>query len=257
MRLCIATLAGVASVLVASSASALGTPPSEHPYRSAQNFALELRFGPYYPDVDSEPALEAAGARPFEQSFGTKDRLLIGIEFDWQIFRIPRVGTIGAGIGVGYSTMSRDATTTSGRPSGDSMSLEVFPLTAVAVLRADTFWRDYGFPFVPYGKVGVGYALWRASNTGGTASFERTNADGTTSAVKGRGGSLGTNLGAGVMFALDVFDRGASRNMDNATGINGTYLFAEYYWMNLTGFGSDSTLRVGTNTWTAGLAFEF
>ena len=45
--------------------------------------------------------------------------------------------------------------------------------------------------------------------------------------------------------------------MDNATGINSTYIFFEAYWLSLNGFGSSSSLRVGTTTWAMGLAFEF
>lgn len=54
-----------------------------------------------------------------------------------------------------------------------------------------------------------------------------------------------------------LIDRGASRNMDNATGINNTYIFVDYYWMMLNGLGQSNALRVGANTWAMGLAFEF
>jgi hypothetical protein len=45
--------------------------------------------------------------------------------------------------------------------------------------------------------------------------------------------------------------------MDNATGINNTYLFLEEYWLTLDGLAQTNALHVGTNTWSAGLAFEF
>ena len=60
----------------------LGTPAQQHPFRSAQNFALELRFSPYYPAVDDEPGLNGT---PFKDRFGENARLAIGLEFDWQI----------------------------------------------------------------------------------------------------------------------------------------------------------------------------
>ncbi|AKU97330.1 hypothetical protein AKJ09_03994 [Labilithrix luteola] len=246
-------LAGVASVafvlpmLVTSEASAFefGTRGEQHPYRSPQNFALELRVGPYKPQVDQDPAL--GGRTPFADTFGGA-RILPSLEFDWQMFRIPHLGTIGPGIGVGFTTMSEDVLTVSGRQSGDTTSLDITPIYGVAVLRADVLWREMNFPFVPYGKAGLGYALWRATNTGGTSEFN---------GVKGKGASWGTQLALGLAFALDWFDKGAGRNMDNATGINNSYVFAEYYWLSLNGFGSSDTLRVGSATWTAGLAFEF
>lgn len=227
----------------AAHALELGTPATEHPYRSAQNFALELRFSPYTPQIDQEPGLKGT---PFADTFGDKARLFVGLELDWQTLRIPHLGTLGPGAGVGTVSMSQSVKTKSGRASGDETSLTIYPLWAVAVLRADVLWRDLGFPLVPYAKAGLAWAPWRASNTGGTSS---------ASGVRGKGDSWGTDVAVGVGFALDAIDRGASRNMDNATGINNTYLYLEGYWLSLDGFGG-SDLRVGTRSWAAGLAFE-
>ena len=224
----------------------LGTRATDHPFRSAQNFALELRLSPYHPQIDDDPNLKS---KPFESNFGTVARLSIGVELDWQTLRIPRVGTIGPGVGVSYVSMSRPVRTVfTNRESGDETSLSIYPFYAVAVLRVDTFWRDMGIPLVPYGKAGVGMALWRASNTGGTSVINN---------VSGKGHSFGTNFALGIAFALDAVDPGASRNMDNATGINNTYLYLEAYWLTLNGLGQTNALHVGTNTWAAGLAFEF
>jgi hypothetical protein len=252
MKRVLAITAAATAFAASSTAHAieLGTPASEHPYRSAQNFALELRFSPYRPQIDEEPGLNGA---PFASTFGESKRLMLSVEFDWQMLRIPRIGTIGPGVGVGYTTMGADAVTTTGRPSGDTTSLSIYPFWGVAVLRADTFWRDLGFPLVPYAKAGVGYAIWSASNTGGTSEAK----DRTGALVSGKGGSWGTQFALGVSFALDAIDRGASRNMDNATGINGTYVFFEAYWLSLNGLGQSNALRVGSNTWAMGLAFEF
>ena len=224
----------------------LGTPASDHPYRSAQHFALELRLSPYNFNVDDE---FNGAATPFADTFGTKPRLFIGFEFDWQVFRIPHFGTIGPGFGMGYTSASRNVQTATGRASGDETSLSVIPFWANAVLRADVFWHDFGFPIVPYVKAGLAVGLWRATNTGGTARGLDN--------VPGKGTTWGTNLAAGVMLALDALDKGASRNMDNATGINSTYLYFEVYDLGLRGIGQDNPLRVGTTSWTAGLAFEF
>lgn len=244
----LAAVLGCGVLLAAGDASAieLGTKATEHPFRSAQNFELELRLSPYYPQVDDDPNLN--GQKPFDKNFGSKARVLIGLELDWQIYRIPFLGTIGPGVGVGYVGMSRDVTTKSGRQSADQTSLSIYPFFAVAVLRADTFWRNSGIPLVPYGKAGLGLGLWRASNAAGTA---------VTDNVSGKGASWGTSFALGVSFALDAIDKGASRNMDNSTGINNTYVFIEQSWMTLNGIGQKNALHVGSNTWVAGLAFEF
>lgn len=230
-----------------ASAVELGTPASKTPFRSAQHFALEFRFSPYYPQVDDDPALN--GAKPFASNFGTNAKFFIGAELDWQTLRIPHLGTIGPGLGLGYVSMSRTVSTATGRASADETSLTIYPFWLVAVLRADVFWRDMGFPIVPYAKVGVAAARWKAQDGGGTSK---------EGGKVGRGTSLGTNIAIGASLALDALDPGASRNMDNATGINNTYLFIEAYWLTLdTGLGDREALRVGTNTWSMGLAFEF
>jgi hypothetical protein len=240
-------IALASGVFVAPDAQAFefGSPPQAHPFRSAQNFALELRFSPYWAHVDDEPGLNGT---PFADRFGNDPRLFFGLEFDWQLFRIPYVGTIGPGIGAGLVGMSRPAKTVTGKPSGDEYSLDIYPMYLTAVLRADTFWRELGFPLVPYGKIGIANAFWRASNSGGTSKVD---------GVTGKGHTVGTNMALGVALALDVLDPGASRNMDNATGINNTYIYAEYYWLNLNGLGQERPLYVGTNSYAFGLAFEF
>jgi ethanolamine utilization microcompartment shell protein EutL len=132
---------------------------------------------------------------------------------------------------------------TEGKPCGSLLVIEAADLAeAEAFAAAD-----------PYAKAGLGYAVWSASNTGGTSEAK----DSTGALVSGKGGSWGTQLALGVSFALDAIDRGASRNMDNATGINGSYVFFEAYWLSLNGLGQSNALRVGSNTWAMGLAFEF
>ena len=245
-RVVVTTLAMAASLFaLEAKAVELGTPATEHPYRTSQNFALELRLSPYRPQIDDDSKLTG---KPFETNFGTVPRFSIGMELDWQTLRIPHVGTIGPGLGLGYVGMTRPVQTISGRASGDETSLSIYPFWAVAVLRGDAIWRDLGVPLVPYGKAGVGMALWRASNSGGTSVQGN---------VSGKGHSFGTNFALGIALALDALDPGASRDMDNATGINNTYLYLEAYWLTLDGLGQTNALHVGTNTWATGLAFKF
>ncbi|HLK39187.1 MAG TPA: MXAN_2562 family outer membrane beta-barrel protein [Polyangiaceae bacterium] len=225
---------------------------TKHRYKeSPQNFAAELRLAPYLPDVDSDPALH--GNTPYKQVFGSSPRLLVSGEFDWQAFRIPHVGTIGPGIGVGYATMSDPAQFSQPHngqtTSGESTTLEIYPFYGVAVLRADVLWREIGIPLVPYVKAGIGYALWRASNTLGTSSFDGKS---------GLGHSLGVEFALGVGLNLNIFDEYAAKNFDEAMGVNGTYLFAEWTHADLAGLGLQSDpLRVGSTNATFGLAFEF
>jgi hypothetical protein len=224
-------------------------------FESPQNFQFEIRIGPYKPDVDSDPKLTGT---PYEDVFGSTPRVLVAAEFDWQAFRIPYVGTIGPGIALGYTKMNAKAALTEPRPdrslSDEETSLTIFPMYAVAVLRVDVFDRIAHIPLVPYGKAGIGFAFWRASNDAGTSSFQDPTTGQSTS---GKGHTWGTQFALGLSLDLNVFDEYTARNFDNMMGVNHTYLFAEYYWAGLTGFGADDVLRVGSNTWTAGLSFDF
>jgi len=125
----------------------------------------------------------------------------------------------------------------------------------MAVLRVDVLWRDMGIPVVPYLKAGLGAALWRASNTLGTAVYTSPT---TGQSVSGEGHSLGTHFALGVGFNLNVLDEYAAKSWDEASGVNGTYLFAEYTREDLTGLGMQTNpMRVGGTSWTFGLSFEF
>jgi hypothetical protein len=214
---------------------------------SPQHFAFELRFSPYSPDVDGESSL--GGKTPFADTFGSMKRLLISAEMDWQAYRIPYVGTIGPGFSVGYTEFSDKSFTLGGARSEEETSLLVYPMTLNAVLRVDQLWRRHSVPFVPYAKAGLAYALWRGTNPGGTSVV----GDGVTA----KGATFGTNFAFGVAFALDFLDEYASRNLDNAIGINNSYLFAEVYALTLNGLGQSSAMQLGANTWALGLAFEF
>jgi hypothetical protein len=210
-------------------------------FESPQNFAIEVRLSPYLPDVDSDPAL--GGKTPYQDVFGSSRRLLFGLEFDWQAARIPHLGTIGPGLGAGLLSASANAS------SGETTSLAIYPFYAAAVLRVDALWRDLRIPFVPYAKLGVGVAFWRASNTLGTSVYQ---------GVSGKGHSLGPHFALGLGLDLNAFDPYAAKNFDNAMGVNSTYLFAELTREDLTGLGlQEAPLRVGGTNWTFGLAFEF
>ncbi len=217
-------------------------------FESPQHFALELRFGPYRPRVDNSFNGSAA---PYQDIFGSKKRYLVGLELDWQALRIPMVGTLGPGLGWGYTTASGQALLTDGcggRAAQDT-SLAVMPMYLVGVFRVDVLARRTPVPLVAYAKAGLGYALWW-SNSGGNTSHA---ADGRVA----RDASYGYQFALGGMFLLDSIDRDAAREMDNATGVNNSYFFMEWYYSSLDGFGSGKQMQVGANTWMLGLAFEF
>ena len=255
---------GLASTTAHASDDDLALRPRHKDYQSPQHFYLELRFAPYKPQIDDAPGLHETpdnntSATPWKDTFRDFPRLLPAIEFDWQIFRIPYLGTVGLGASFGYTRMSASApkldpdNTASNEPSGTKTYMEVFPMYAVAVLRADVFMRQMGIPFVPYGKFGIGYIPWRTFTDGGTSYQDQP--DGST--VYGKGQTWGVHVAAGIAFQLDVIDLYTAKNLDQTLGINHTYLYGEWMFANYRGIGQSNVLWVGTSTWVTGLAFEF
>jgi hypothetical protein len=215
---------------------------SERPPESPQHFALETRFGPYHPNVDDQ----FPQSRPYATAFGAdKKPLYLGLEFDWQVFRIPMVGTLGPGFGWGYTKSSGTATYVStGLPSPENTTLTIMPMYAVGVLRIDVLARETAIPLVAYGKAGLGYGLWWSGNDVSTL---------------GKGHTWGTHFALGGMLLLDGFDEHSATELDNGFGINNTYIFVEWMLANLNGFngGNDlSIMNIGANTWVLGLAIE-
>ncbi len=223
------------------------TPPNYDPfrYRSDQFGAVELRFGRYVPNIDDE--FDGA-ATPYETVFGDDTRFFGGLEVDWQILRIPGVGTLGPGIGWAY-TRSSGLAPLANEPglSAQKTVLWIMPMYLSAVLRMDVFMRKWQIPLVPYGKFGLSYALW--SSTDGNGRLDR--ADG----VAGRGSETGLQFALGGMFWLNALHPQAALDMDNATGINNAYVFFEWFVSDVDSFGGG--MQVGTNTWVTGLALEF
>lgn len=217
--------------------------PRTRETQSKQVGAFELRIGRYVPRVDDE----FSNATPYRDTFGTKNRYSFGIEVDWQVLRIPHFGTLGPGIGIEYTKISGNsflATDLTQRVS-ETTSLTILPIYLVGVLRFDYLARETPVPLVPYGKAGIGSALWWVSNGGGTAS---------ANGVAGRGLSFGPQFALGGMFLLDFLDPSSAATMDEGIGINNSYFFAEWFASYL---GTGNQMHVGTNTWVLGLAFEF
>jgi len=214
-------------------------PPPESP----QHFAYELRFGPYHPNIDND----FPDSRPYEHAFGVdKHQFYLGLEFDWQLLRIPHLGSLGPGLGWGYTATSATATLVSDptKYSGDATNLRIMPMYGVAVLRVDVLARETGIPLVGYAKAGLGYGLWWTGNDRG---------------VQGKGHTWGTQFALGGMLLIDVFDQHAAIELDNEWGINNTYYYIEWMKAGLDGFGQSgdhAILNIGTSTWVMGLAME-
>ena len=252
-------------------------PTRRDAYESSQHFAFELRFGPYFPEVDEEfghgfgetPRLgltpEERGT-PYSETFGEPDgeghwetdpQFYFGIEIDWQAVRIPYVGVIGPGFGWGYTSTSAVAKIAGTQePSGTDTSFTIMPMHVSAVLRGDELMRRTGVPIVPYGKLGLGFATWSISTTSDDAKVV-PDPEKPMETFAGSGVTWGIHMALGGMLALNWLDGRSAATLDETTSVNHVYLFGE--WMNaqLDGLGSRPQMHVGTSTWVLGLTADF
>jgi hypothetical protein len=241
---------------------------------SPQHFAVELRFGPYLPAIDSE----FSGKTPFADVFGNdcsgglgttptkgsvKARFYFGAEFDYLPLRIPYVGAVGPGLGWGYTSFSNNAVFTDGPNKGqcsaESTTLTIMPMHLSLVLRADELMRRTGIPIVPYGKFGFGLSWWRASTSAGTETCSPTSSDPAAAAAckastNGIGLTPTLHFAVGGALSLNFVDPRASARLDETTGVNHAYLFGELYSDRLT-LGSD-VMHVGNTSFVLGLAAD-
>jgi len=214
----------------------LAPPP---PARVAR-WNVELRFGPYRPDVDSEFADRGDSARPYAQIFSSSRHLMTQLEIDHHFSH--RGGTWAGGIGFGYYNVTAAALTADlQKRAGDETGLRLIPLSATLVYRADTLRARLGSPLVPYAKAGLDCTLWRISDT--------SQAD-----INGR--TLGWHAAAGVSVDLSPLDPEAAEELRRESGVNQIALFVEGALYRLDGFGSTRALHVGDTTWFAGLMLE-
>ena len=212
-----------------------------HATESTRAWNLELRFGPYYPNTDTEFSDRGQSARPFAEVFGTHKGLMFGMEIDHHLSH--RGGTWAMGVGAAYysataAALAADQTTR----TGDETSLRLIPLTVLAVYRADLLRTRFGWPLIPYAKLGLGCGLWWLNDTSKTSATVGT--------------TFGWNAAAGVSLDLAFVDPEAIRTMDLETGVNQFAIFFEVVHEALDGFSSSSVLRVGDTTWFGGLMIE-
>ncbi len=236
----------VFALFVLAPAAAAGYVPSP------QYGAFEIKFGPYRPNVDEEPGIQAnlVGDEPgpYESTFGGKDNMfLTTLELDWQFLRVPGV-SFGVGGSFGFmQEYARALTVDTGQESSDYTVLNVMPFAVLAVIRVDVFADHLRVPLVPYFKGGFNWYLWWVLGAGETIES---------------GGTMGWQLNPGLAFRLDSFDPMSARTFDNEAGVNHSYIFFEFLIAGVEGFGRDGYMylspnNMGSSTFQIGLGVEF
>lgn len=215
---------------------------------SPRSMMLELHGGTYAPAVDSE----LSGRTPWKDTFGAASMTLLRGHLDYQLWQ--GHGSLAVGAGFGYGWIDGKAQNAEGEKTDDAVGFNLMPLQVSLVYRWDWAAIELGVPLVPYGKVGVTGAFWWATDAKDDISNART---GTTGGREGRGLTWGWHASAGLMFLLDIFSTSMAIGMDSESGVNNSYLFAEYQHTSLDDFGSGTSLILSDDALSFGLAFEF
>ncbi|MFI5308493.1 MAG: MXAN_2562 family outer membrane beta-barrel protein [Polyangiales bacterium] len=199
-------------------------------FSSPEHFALEVRVGPYQPDM--------GGNKAFTTFFGTDHGPMFAFELDVVAYRLKDVLYLNGGAGMGTASYLGHTLDATGLPTAEKTTLSMLPINLLAVLRVDVLARKLSVPFIFAGKIGYQWAHWNAQ-------------DGKAAPVSGW--SVGMRWAAQVALDLDAFDQKAARRMDEEWGINHSLLFFELFQFK----PSPRSLPLGSTAWTVGLGFSF
>lgn len=205
--------------------------PAARNISSPERFILELRAGPYQPDLGGNGA--------FDRYFGGDVGPMLGMQIGYIAYRVPNVAYLTLGGGFGWASYSGHASAVNSLTAvTEDTSLTLLPLSAIATLRIDALPRRLGLPFIFVGKVGWQWTHWD-TDTGAKSDAS--------------GWSTGLTYGAQLALDLDSFDGAAARSLDEEWGINHSFAFFEVYRFSPVG----NSLPVGGTAWILGLGFNF
>lgn len=226
-------------LLLAALVAALVPGPGRAESPRVGSFALQV--GQYRPDVDSEFATRPG---PWQSVFGRSRPWLFRGTLSYGLTHA--FGSLEVGLETGFLQRSGYARTVSGAASGDTTAFRMIPTSAVLTYRLDYFADRFNVPLAPYARVALErYNWWVTGASGGTSRSGATN---------------GWSAGLGLALLLDFFDPILSRELDQETGINHTYVFAEARKTKVNDFGSRSSWDLSDDssvTWSFGMLFDF
>ena len=202
---------------------------------SPEHFGLELRLGMYLPTGLGES---------FSGYFGGDAGPMLSLELHYFPVRIPYLGLIGGGVGLGWSQWDVTAPVAAGAPAGaqgDRNVFEIIPMHLSLVWRIDTFARELRIPLVLTPKVGLDVVHWLTAT--GTSS-------------DANGWSIGPRFAGKVSLELDFLEPRAARQLDEEWGVNHSEIFFELYY-SMAGTGGLVGLPVAGWGWSTGIGLTF
>ena len=232
-------LAALALCLAAPVAGAQGQTLEGYPGagRSPRTGAFQFKLGSYYPLMRNEAGLKVAD--PFQEFFDGRSLLLF--ELEGQRFLYQGYGSAGLSFSAGYGERYAEGFLADGvTRGGEKTGLQVWPLSLGAFYKLDYPAERWGIPLVPYAEASLRFIPYRLAGT----------------PLNQKGGKRGYGLTAGLQLMLDFLEPGLARNLDSDTGVNHSYLFAEYTHAEVNNFGKGG-LDLSSQGWMFGLALDY
>lgn len=221
---------------------------------SPQNHQLEVKFGPYLPDIDGE-----GGVNAYSALFENDEMFMTRVEYDYQFWK--EYGSLAVAIEIGYAQVTGNGFATGSlNRTSDETTLHIMPFTLALAYHFDVGAVRYDVPLVPYVKLGIDYYIWWITDgLGDTASFavESQQTQSEVPVRDGAGDTWGWHVAVGVKILLDVLSPSTAQAFDVEVGVNNSYLFVELLYADVSDFGSDSSWQLGDMTVFGGVAFEF
>ncbi|MEE2644998.1 MAG: MXAN_2562 family outer membrane beta-barrel protein, partial [Myxococcota bacterium] len=228
--------------------SAVSAPAEARPMGNSgdsdRSATIELRFGAYIPQIDSEFAKEPGVPTPYEAVFKNDDPMMSVFGAERHLHQ--RYGTLSIGFAVGR--WSVEGVGLSEAPGvKDTTELTITPFSAHVGYRFDRYQES--FPLIPMARLGLSYYLWEIfDGAGETTRFP--------SGEEASGGTLGWNMSIGAYLLLDYFDQEMAWFFDRDAGVNNSYLTIEYQIARVDDFGAADSFRLGNDTLFFGLALD-
>jgi hypothetical protein len=220
---------GVAALLLALALpkAQAAVDEDEHP---RANGNVELRYGPYFPGVESVTDV-----------YGDTGHQVLWLEGGVKITRFAELD-VGAGFYQELATKVSVADTD--YHSSEHTMLTAWPLTAALTGRLDIFHEQL---LVPTARIGMDYWLWKENwyvnpDVGGTSAIS--------------GGELGWHWGVGVNLLLDRFDKRRASWLATSMGIDDTYVVVDWRTQTLGQWGEDGVSLFDGSMITIGLKLD-
>ncbi len=242
-------LLGALAALLPLSAHAIEIDSGE----TSRDMVFTLRFGSFRPAIDEQfDSSLSDDPPPYEHIFGNRREIMVLGALEMIV--LEAVGTLSAGVGVGYWSVEGSSVQKYGAGSGnsdyegtDNTGLDLIPAQLQVSYRFDYF-QEY-VPLVPIARLGFDAWFWTIRNDDGdVAKFEAGQpAEGTT---------FGWHAAFGAHLLLDYFALSMADDFDRSAGVNNSYLAVEYQFAQIDDFGDSKSIRLGDETLFIGFGLD-